>query len=204
MAKGQRRVSLRIAIAMPCEAWLRRVPDAKVRCRRFARAALAAAGFDQRRIGAETAEISLVLGDDELLRQLNRDFRGKDKPTNVLSFPALSEAALTGVERSLRPPFVSIGDIAIAYETTACEAREQGKTLAAHLSHLVVHGILHLLGYDHLSKAQANEMESLETAVLARFGLSDPYRARAPRTRRPAPGGQRRVPRQRRAVQSQR
>jgi probable rRNA maturation factor len=81
-------------------------------------------------------------------------------------------------ERGMERPIFPLGDVAIAYETSASEAREQGKTLSEHLSHLVVHGVLHLLGYDHLTKAQANDMETLETAVLARFGHSDPYRAR--------------------------
>lgn len=197
MAEATTGTALRIAISIPCRAWLRRVPDARARCRRLIRAALVAGGFDMRRIrGAESAELSLVLGDDTLLRQLNRDFRGKDKPTNVLSFPALDPVA-GAMARPERAPLVSIGDVAIAYETTACEAREQGKTLSAHLSHLVVHGVLHLLGYDHLSKAQANHMETLETAVLARFGLSDPYRARVPRSRRRVPRGQGRVSRRR-------
>lgn len=194
MAEGPSRARLRIAVSVPCRAWLRRVPDARSRCRRLARAALAAGGFElARAVGNRTAELSLVLGDDALLRRLNRDFRGKDKPTNVLSFPALDpaqhgERAHGAVRKSTReaPPVAAVGDVAIAYETTAYEAREQGKTLAAHLSHLVVHGVLHLLGYDHLSKDQAKEMETLETAVLAQFGMSDPYRAVTPRSRRRA------------------
>jgi probable rRNA maturation factor len=177
MAERSSRPTLRIAISIESAAWLRRVPDARTRCRRLARAALAAAGFDERQIGgAASAELSLVLGDDALLQQLNRDFRGKNKPTNVLSFPAIDVT-----ERRMERPVFPLGDVAIAFETSASEAREQGKTLAAHLSHLVVHGVLHLLGYDHLTKAQANDMETLETAVLARFGHSDPYRARPAR-----------------------
>lgn len=177
MADRSSRPAVRIAISVASAAWLRRVPDARTRCRRLARAALAAAGFDARQMGgAGSAELSLVLGDDALLQQLNRDFRGQNKPTNVLSFSALDPAA-----RAMERPVFPLGDVAIAYETSASEARAQGKTLSAHLSHLVVHGVLHLLGYDHLTKAQANKMETLETAVLARFGHSDPYRARSPR-----------------------
>jgi probable rRNA maturation factor len=177
MADRSRRPAVRIAISVESAAWLRRVPDARTRCRRLARAALAAAGFDARQMGgAASAELSLVLGGDALLQQLNRDFRGKNKPTNVLSFPAIDVT-----ERRMERPVFPLGDVAIAYETSASEARGQGKTLSAHLSHLVVHGVLHLLGYDHLTKAQANDMETLETAVLARFGHSDPYRARVPR-----------------------
>lgn len=178
MSDRSSRPAVRIAISVETAAWLRRVPDARTRCRRLARAALAAAGFDARQMGggAASAELSLVLGDDALLQQLNRDFRGKNKPTNVLSFSALDPA-----ERAMERPVFPLGDVAIAYETSTSEARAQGKTLSAHLSHLVVHGVLHLLGYDHLTKAQANEMETLETAVLARFGHSDPYRPRVPR-----------------------
>jgi probable rRNA maturation factor len=177
MAERSARAAVRIAISIESAAWQRRVPDARARCRRLARAALAAAGFDARHLrGAADAELSLVLGDDALLQRLNRDFRGKNKPTNVLSFPALDSA-----ERTVKRPVLPLGDVAIAFETSASEARAQGKTLAAHLSHLVVHGVLHLLGYDHLTKAQANDMETLETAVLARFGHSDPYRARPAR-----------------------
>lgn len=185
MAERPSRARIRIIIAVPCGAWLRRIPDARARCRRLAKAALAAGGFDAAKHGrGRTAELSLVLGDDALLRRLNREFRGKDKPTNVLSFPALDPRGARA-ERPVLHEVVPLGDVALAYETTASEARQQGKTLSAHLAHLVVHGVLHVLGYDHLSKAQATEMETLETALLARFGFSDPYRARVlPKTRR--------------------
>lgn len=191
MADRSPRPAVRIAVSIESAAWLRRVPDARTLCRRLARAALAAGGFDSRQMGgAASAELSLVLGDDALLQQLNRDFRGKATPTNVLSFPAFDPSA-----RVMKRPVFPLGDVAIAYETSASEAREQGKTLSAHLSHLVVHGVLHLLGYDHLTKAQANDMETLETAVLARFGHSNPYRARLPRQSRRVPRKQRPVPR---------
>lgn len=179
MVKPSSSRAFRIAISISQAAWLRRVPDARARCRRLARAALVVGGASGRLTPGQTAEFSLMLGDDDLLHQLNRDYRGQDKPTNVLSF-----AALEAGEPSVTQPVISLGDVAIAYETTVAEAREQGKTLSAHLSHLVVHGVLHLLGYDHLKQAQAEEMESLEIAVLARFGLSDPYRDRVARTKR--------------------
>lgn len=178
MAKPSSSRAFRIAISIPHAAWSRRVPDARARCRRLARAALVAGGASSRLIPGQTAEFSLMLGDDDLLRQLNRDYRGQDKPTNVLSF-----AALEAGDPSATQPVIALGDVAIAYETTVAEARRQGKTLPAHLSHLVVHGVLHLLGYDHLKQAQADEMESLEIAVLARFGLSDPYRSRVAPTK---------------------
>lgn len=202
MAKRAARNPIRIAITVASQAWLGRVPDARVRCRKLVRAALAAGGFDGSRLRTgQIVELSLVLGDDALLQRLNREFRGKDKPTNVLSFPAFD--AQNPLEQSGFHAVEPLGDVAIAYETTACEAREQGKTLAAHLSHLVVHGVLHVLGYDHLTKAQATDMETLETAVLARFGFSDPYRASVPREKRRQPSGRRRVPHHERAVSCQ-
>jgi probable rRNA maturation factor len=115
--------------------------------------------------GAVGEGVTLLLTDDETLRDLNARFRGQDKPTNVLSFPAP-----TNPERFL-------GDIALAYGVCAREAAEQGKPLAHHLQHLVAHGVLHLLGYDHISDAEAFEMEGLERAVLAGLGIPDPYAA---------------------------
>jgi probable rRNA maturation factor len=178
---------VRIAVTVDHPVWLRRLPDAAARCRRWARAALAAGGFDGRRL-AGGAELSILLTDDATLRRLNRDFRGKDKPTNVLSFPALDPAGLARLataksQHSGALP-VALGDIAIAYETMTYEAKAQAKTLADHLAHLVVHGVLHLLGYDHIAKTQATEMETLETDLLARLGVKDPYRLRVPRSGR--------------------
>lgn len=186
------RPRIRIALSVPCTAWLRRMPDLRARCRRVARAALLAGGAQRRFANQTTAELSLVLGDDDLLRRLNREYRRQDKPTNVLSFAALEVTA------PARGPITPLGDVVIAYQTTDREAREQGKTLPAHLSHLVVHGVLHLLGYDHGSDKQAKDMETLETAVLARFGLSDPYRARAARKTAAASRSQPRIARARR------
>ncbi|THD53181.1 MAG: rRNA maturation RNase YbeY [Phenylobacterium sp.] len=115
--------------------------------------------------GAVSEGVTLLLTDDATIRDLNRRFRQQDKPTNVLSFPAP-----TNPERFL-------GDIALAYGVCAREAAEQGKPLAHHLQHLVAHGVLHLLGYDHMSDAEAFEMEGLERAVLAGLGIPDPYAA---------------------------
>lgn len=202
MVKRAARNPVRIAITVSSQAWLRRVPDARARCRKLVRAALAAGGFDELKLApGQVVELSLVLGDDALLQRLNHEFRGKNKPTNVLSFPAFD--AENPLDDSGLHAVVPLGDVAIAYETMACEAREQGKTLTAHLSHLVVHGVLHVLGYDHLTKAQATDMETLETAVLARFGLSDPYRAAVPREKRRRPSGRRRVPHPERPVSRQ-
>lgn len=124
--------------------------------------------------GRSGAAISLMLGDDAAIRTLNASFRGKDKATNVLSFPA---PAMPG------DPEPALGDIALAYETCAREAEEEGKALADHLTHLVVHGTLHLLGHDHETEAEAEAMEALEIRILAGLGIADPYAMSEPATR---------------------
>jgi probable rRNA maturation factor len=113
-------------------------------------------------------ELAIVLTDDSAIRALNRDWRGKDEPTNVLSFPAQEPCADRRVPRML-------GDIVIAYETAAREAEAEGKPLMHHLAHLAVHGFLHLVGYDHEASEAADAMERLEVAILARLGVPDPY-----------------------------
>lgn len=113
------------------------------------------------------AEIAVMLTDDEGMRALNRDWRGKDKATNVLSFPS-PEVARAGGDPHL-------GDIAIAYETLERQAAADGKPVADHLVHLAVHGTLHLLGYDHEEPGEAEAMESLERSVLSGLGVPDPY-----------------------------
>jgi probable rRNA maturation factor len=118
----------------------------------------------------ERLEISLLLTDDAQVRQLNRDYRHKDKPTNVLSFPALDDDTPIPPEGP-----VLLGDVIIARETTEREAYEESKSLKNHLSHLVVHGVLHLLGYDHIEDDEAEEMESLERSILGALGVPDPY-----------------------------
>jgi probable rRNA maturation factor len=115
----------------------------------------------------EPSEISLVLADDDFVHILNRDYRGKDKPTNVLSF-----------ENADKPPQGQpwlAGDIIIAYQTVLKEAKDQDKTFCAHLAHLLIHGTLHLQGYDHLNTRQAKKMESLETKIMKNLGYQDPY-----------------------------
>ncbi len=114
---------------------------------------------------APEGELCLVLADDRLQRTLNRRFRGKDRSTNVLSF----DSAPAG-----------LGDIVLALETVQAEAEAQGKSLADHVSHLVVHGVLHLMGHDHVGAAEARRMERLEGEILAELGIGDPYRLPAP------------------------
>ncbi len=148
--------------------WTRAVPGAAALARRAARAALAAAE-------AGTGEVAVVLSDDATVRRLNRDYRRKDKPTNVLSFPL---GDVKTAECRL------LGDVILARETVLAEAAAQGKRAGDHLSHLVVHGVLHLLGFDHEKDAEARRMEALERRILAGLGIADPYR-------RPRAGGAR-------------
>jgi len=126
------------------------------------------------------AELAVMLTDDGGIRTLNKNWRGLDKPTNVLSFPALQ---LT-TERSSQDAPRMLGDIAIAYETTRREADDEQKRFDHHLSHLAVHGFLHLIGYDHEKDDDAEAMETLEQEILAQLGIPDPYADRDPDARR--------------------
>ena len=123
---------------------------------------------------ASLGPITILLADDATVRDLNARFRGRDNATNVLSFPAAPQPGL-GLAGS-QP----LGDLAVAFGVCAAEAAEQGKTLGDHLQHLVVHGVLHLLGRDHENDADAEAMEAIELTVLAGLGVSDPYRAARP------------------------
>jgi probable rRNA maturation factor len=120
---------------------------------------------------AGEAELAVMLTDDSGIRTLNSNWRGIDKPTNVLSFPALQPAVSGGPDDAPR----MLGDIAIAYETTRKEASDEQKPFDHHLSHLAVHGFLHLIGHDHENDADAEIMEALETRILAQLGIPDPY-----------------------------
>ena len=134
--------------------------------------ALASAIEETRVELAKDAEVSLVFKNDESVRELNKVWRQQDKPTNVLSFPAAEPHQL--------PTSALVGDIVIARETVAREADAEGKTFDAHLSHLIVHGFLHLVGFDHETDDEAEEMEAIERRVLSRLGIPDPYREDGP------------------------
>lgn len=157
---------------------------------RAARAALMAAAPR-----LKAGEVSIVLASDERVQALNREWRGQDKPTNVLSFPGgdpddfeededededSSEDAEDEEEDYEGPPPLQLGDVILAWPCVRREAEEQGKPVAAHMSHLVVHGMLHLLGYDHEEEEQAGIMEGLEVAILRGLGIADPYGPDAP------------------------
>lgn len=147
-----------IDVEIEDEAWAYTEAQAEVLVLEAAEAALAASDF-------EGGGVTVLLTDDATVRDLNHRFRGKDSVTNVLSFPAPENR-----ERHL-------GDVALAFGICAREAEEQGKPLAHHLQHLVAHGVLHLVGYDHETDAEAEQMEGLERVILAGLGVPDPYAA---------------------------
>lgn len=122
-------------------------------------------------MSTKNAELAIVLTDDSSIRALNQMWRGLDKPTNVLSFPAEAQSEMEDAP-------VLLGDIVIAYETTRQEAIDQGTPFLHHLAHLTVHGFLHLYGYDHEADDEAETMERLERQILARMQIPDPYAAR--------------------------
>ena len=133
--------------------------------------ALAQKAVDAALAGASVKEpgaVALLFTDDSAIAEINAEWRGKDKPTNVLSFPAPDMPVPEGEARHL-------GDIVLAHGVITREAAEQVKTLHDHTAHLIVHGVLHLLGYDHETDAEAEEMERLEAAILSRLGIADPY-----------------------------
>ncbi|GAD59555.1 rRNA maturation RNase YbeY [Brevundimonas sp. BAL450] len=143
-----------IDIEVEDDAWSGSVPDVQGVVSRAAEQA------------APPGDVVILLTDDETVRELNARFRGKDRPTNVLSFPAPENA---------RP---HLGDIVLAHGVCAAEARDQGKPFADHLSHLVIHGLLHLTGHDHEADDEAEAMEAQERTLLAALGIPDPYLSR--------------------------
>src|SRR5438105_2773211 len=152
-------------VLVTAECW-QAEPDAEAVILRAIAAAAEATDAD-----AGGAELAVMLTDDSGIRTLNNNWRGIDKATNVLSFPALQPTGPRGEDDA--PPM--LGDIAIAYQTTRREADEEQKPFDHHLSHLAVHGFLHLIGYDHETDGEAEAMESLEREILAQLGIPDPY-----------------------------
>ncbi len=123
----------------------------------------------------KAAGISIVLADDTFIRELNKSYRGKDAPTNVLSFPMSEPEELESSITAAPPPFCILGDIIISYDTISREATEQRKHLPNHFAHMLVHGCLHLLHYDHQSNHEAKAMEKLEIDILEQLGVKNPY-----------------------------
>ena len=146
----------------------RTVPGVKKLARRSIDASLAASDVQV----LDGAEVSVQLTDDAQIRVLNAQWRGIDTPTNVLSFPAVATSGIAAAPL--------LGDIVLAFETTKREAAEEGKAFEDHFVHLVAHGFLHLLGYDHQTASEADRMEALETRILAKLGIADPYASTVP------------------------
>jgi len=147
-----------IEVEVEDPAWSEALPDADALANRAAAAALLAGGA-----GDEASDVTVLLSDDGVVAALNAQYRGKAGPTNVLSFPA---------PESAQP---HLGDLALAFGVCTREASDQGKPLAHHLSHLVAHGVLHLLGWDHQTDDEAEAMERLEREILAGLDIPDPY-----------------------------
>lgn len=147
-----------IEVEVEDEAWTAALPDAVAVVERAATVAL----------GAVTGDVVVLLTDDAAVHDLNLRFRDRDRPTNVLSFPAAESAA------------PHLGDLVLAHGVCAAEAAAQGKSLADHVTHLTVHGVLHLLGRDHVDAVEAEAMEAEERTLLASLGVADPYRPHDP------------------------
>ena len=161
-------MSVDVLVSVDSGDWHASLPGAEHLARTAAEAACQWAA--PRRLADATAEVSLVLADDSMVRQLNHDHRGQDRPTNVLAFAGVAEAP----EPASGVPWL-LGDVVVAFETAAREAATAGTPLANHLRHLVVHGVLHLLGYDHDASSRAEEMTGLERRILEGLGVPDPY-----------------------------
>ena len=160
-----------IDVALACAGWTRLCPAAESLARSAAELALARGTTALGLAWRGAVELGITLGDAADQRQLNRDYRGLDASTNVLAFPVWEP----GTRLPPGTP-VLLGDVVLALETVAQEAAEQEKPIGDHLVHLTVHGVLHLLGYDHLTQVEAAVMESLERSILAELGVPDPYR----------------------------
>ncbi len=154
--------------------WAEALDDPETFCRRCLTTALATAAPCR----SAPFELAVHLVSNARIRELNARYRGRDAPTDVLSFPALTPSELAAARAEDRP--LLLGDILVAFETVRAEAERAGRPLEAHLAHLLVHGLLHLLGYDHGNEREARVMEDTERRILAALGLPDPYAVAAP------------------------
>lgn len=163
-----------VDVNIPEARWLDHLPWLETLAGEAAREACLAGGKSLLS-GEATVEISLTFGDDDFVRELNAKHRGIDKPTNVLSFPGASpEDISAGLADGPRPELL-LGDLMLGLEIVLAEAEEQGKRPGDHVAHLVVHGVLHLLGFDHAGDEEARHMERLEVLILENLGIGDPY-----------------------------
>jgi probable rRNA maturation factor len=159
-----------VSVIVEHDAWREVIAEPMPLLRRAAAVAVAEVRRARRSRSTRTPVVAVALIDDRAMRKLNKTYRGKDKPTNVLSFPSGETADSKRARQSL-------GDVAIALGTVKREAKAQGKSISDHLTHLMVHAVLHLLGYDHEADPDAEEMEALERKALAALGIADPYGA---------------------------
>jgi probable rRNA maturation factor len=170
-----------IALTVGAPAWRRLLADPQSVCRRAVRATLAGVPTPP---WLARSEVSVLLADDATVRKLNADYRGKDRATDVLSFPTFDNV-LEETFRQLPSGPLPLGDIVLALETVQADAAAAGTPFSDHVSHLVVHGCLHLLGYDHQTADAGARMERLERGILGQLGIADPYADAAERS---APG----------------
>jgi probable rRNA maturation factor len=157
-------MNVTVDVSNEFDRWPDGIPDIESFTTRVIAAALAGSNVALQ----DHVEVSIVYCDDAFIHDLNKQWRSKDTPTNVLSFPLASGAALATTPM--------LGDIIISCETVIREAKDEGKTFADHLTHMLVHGALHLVGYDHEIDAEAEAMEALERVVLSQLGVGDPYK----------------------------
>lgn len=162
-------MALKVRLRIDDGRWKEYLPEVRRLIEKAARIAWKRGNRGDFEIPVKQAEVSILLTDDDAVHSLNKEYRGVDKPTNVLSFAALDDEDEPVVDPML------LGDIVVAFETTKREAEEQGRSVSDHLFHLIVHGMLHLIGYDHIKESDAVEMETLEIAVLAESGIGNPY-----------------------------
>lgn len=162
-------MAVKVDLRVDCKAWKDALPDVKKTVEKAVRAAWKAGNTGYFALPVKNAEVSVMLTNDDAVHALNREYRGVDRPTNVLSFAALDDEDEPIVDPML------LGDIVVAFETTEREAAEQNKSPEEHFFHLIVHGVLHLIGYDHVEDADAEVMEALETKIMIENGMDDPY-----------------------------
>ncbi len=154
-----------IDVTLSADSWLEENPDIEILTKAIIHQCL-----DKLIQSIPHIEVSVVLADNQFLQGLNKKYRGKNAPTNVLSFP------ITDMEILVAPaPFLSLGDIIIAHETIKAESAAQNKSFTDHFTHMLVHGCLHLLHYDHMDEEEAQEMEALEIDILKDMGITNPY-----------------------------
>lgn len=163
---------MNIDISIEYDEWKTQLPDAELLIHRVCKAI-----FSEEMMASlqhKEVDLSVVLADDAIVQELNKTYRHKDKTTNVLSFPA-TEMQEGDLAEDCKIPELALGDVILSLDTLTIEANAQKKTLRDHFYHLLVHGILHLLGYDHISEKEANRMESKEIEILHILGVNNPY-----------------------------